>query len=97
MPRSRRSVQGAPSDGNAVPAAPALEDAGYITVRVGKLPGRIETIALNGGRTVGDALCGAGLDGSGHEIKVNAAPAAVETVLHEGDTVLLVRRIRGNS
>ena len=65
-------------------------------VRVGRLPGRIENIVLNGGRTVKDALEGAGLRADGHEIRVNGNPATEENDLSEGDTVLLVRKIRGN-
>lgn len=83
-----------PARAAAPAAAPA--DAGFITVRVGKLPGRIDTIALNGGRKVSDALAGANLDGNGHEIKVNAAPATADTDLKQDDTVLLVRKILGN-
>ena len=72
-------------------------DPGFISVRVGRLPGMINTIALNGGRKVKDALAGANLDGNGHEIKVNASPANMETDLNQDDTVLLVRRVRGNT
>ncbi|GEM_PF-4275188 len=78
------------------PAAPAAPDKGYIEVRVGKLPGMIQTIGLNGGRKVKDALAGANLEASGYEIKVNAAPATLETDLKWDDTVLLVRKIKGN-
>lgn len=69
---------------------------GYITVRCGRLPGRIEEIALNGGRSVADALEAAELDSSGYEIRVNGVPAEPETLLAEGDTVLLVKKIKGN-
>jgi len=77
-------------------SAPAPVDPGFITVRVGKLPGRIDQIGLNGGRKVRDALVGATLDADGYEIKVNATPANAETDLKEGDIVLLVRKVRGN-
>jgi len=76
--------------------AAALADPGYITVRVGKLPGRISDIALNGGRKVRDALVGAELSDSGYEIKVNAAPATLDTDLKQGQTVLLVRKTKAN-
>lgn len=68
----------------------------FITVRVGKLPGRIMDIALNGGRTVADALNGADLYSDGFEIRVNGAPADLEYNLANGDTVLLVKKITGN-
>jgi sulfur carrier protein ThiS len=70
---------------------------GYITVRVGKLPGKIVSIALNGGRTVRHALEGAELDPSGYEIRVGTVPANLETELKEGDTVLLLKKVKGNN
>ena len=71
---------------------------GYITVKVGKLPGGVTEIALNGGRTVADALGAAGLDGaiSGHEIRVNGAVSDRARNLRQGDLVLLVRQVKGN-
>ena len=68
----------------------------YITVRIGCLPGAISEIALNGGRTVQDALEAAGLDATGYEIKVNSQGVDTSHVLQNGDTVLLVKKIRGN-
>jgi len=69
---------------------------GFITVKVGKLPGQIKEVVLNGDRTVQAAVGAAELDASGHEIRVNTGTGALDTVLREGDTVLLVRKIRGN-
>ena len=43
------------------------EQVEYISVRVGKLPGRIEEVALNGGRSVEDALAAVELDFTGYE------------------------------
>lgn len=68
-----------------------------IEVRVGKLPGRIQDIALNGDRTVAAALTAAELDATGQDIKVNSAPATLETTLNEGDQVILCKRIKGNA
>ncbi len=76
--------------------ADAAENFSTITVRVGTLPGRINDIVLNGGRTVRDALIGAEIRGSGYEIRVNGVIANEEVNLEEADTVLLVRRIQGN-
>ncbi len=70
-------------------------DPGYIMVRVGRLPGVIQTVALNGGRKVRDAFEGANIESrQGDAVMVNTAPANMEDDLSEGDTVLLVRRIR---
>ena len=65
----------------------------FITVKVGKLPGTITEIALNGGRTVQDALDAAGIDASGYEIRVNGAPADTSATLTDGSTVLVLRKI----
>ena len=98
-------VQGAPAtlettleDGDTVLLVKKIKgnSDGYITVRVGKLPGRIQEIAMNGGRTVADALEAAELAAEGYEIRVNGSPADAETELDEGDVVLLVKKIKGN-
>jgi len=68
-----------------------------INIRVGRLPGRIVEIALNGERTVATALATAGLDPAGYEIRVQGAPATPATTLSEGDLVLLVKKIKGNA
>lgn len=68
----------------------------HITVRVGRLPGRIAEFTLNGDRTVATALQTAGLDATGFEIRVQGAPATPTTILADGDLVLLVKKIKGN-
>ena len=67
-----------------------------IEVRVGTVPGRVKDYTLNGRRKVSDALEAANLTATGQEIRVNMQPASVETDLEEGDTVLLVKKIKGN-
>ena len=95
--RTARSNVRAAGASPEAPAARAATDPGYITVRIGLLPGMINTIALNGGRKVKDALAGANLNPNGYEIKVQAAPATIETDLKQDDTVLLVRKVKGNA
>lgn len=68
----------------------------FITVRVGKLPGTIVDVALNGAHKASDALTAAGLSADGYEIRVNGSAAAPDTDLSDGDTVLLVKKIKGN-
>ena len=65
-------------------------------VKVGKMPGRVGEYALNSGATVREALVIAELDNQGFEIKVNGAPATLDTVLNNGDNVLLVQMVKGN-
>jgi len=69
----------------------------FITIKAGKLPGKIEEIALNGDRTVNAALEAAALSSEGYEIRVNGAEGDLDTELHDGDTVLLVKKIKGNA
>ena len=65
-------------------------------VRVGKMPGTIVNVALNGNHTVADALRAAGLDPAGFQIHVNGDSSNLTDELGEGDTVLLLKKIKGN-
>lgn len=67
-----------------------------ISVKIGKLPGKISEFGLEDGCTVGEALAIAELDAEGLEIRVNSALADEETELSNNDTVLLVKKIKGN-
>jgi sulfur carrier protein ThiS len=68
-----------------------------IEVTVGRFPGRLATIGLNGGHTVADALREAELTVSpGWELLVNGEPARPEQTLSDGDRVLLTRQVKGN-
>ena len=77
-----------------------------ITIKVGKLPGRIREVTLPEGSNVGQAIEAAELtaavkaeDVGGKvtfDVRVNAEEAESSTVLKDGDTVLLVKKIKGN-
>lgn len=67
-----------------------------IEVRVGRVPGTVSTIVLNGTRDVRTALTAAGLSQGDYEIRVNSQRAELTTTLRQGDTVLLVKKITGN-
>jgi|CXWL01.1.fsa_nt_gi sulfur carrier protein ThiS len=73
------------------------EEFSTIEVRVGTVPGSVKDYVLNGRRTVSDALSAAGLSATNYEIRVNMQLASLETDLDEGDTVLLVKKIKGNA
>lgn len=70
--------------------------AGFITVKVGRLPGQIGEVALNGDRTVSAALSAASLNAQGYQIRVNGSAADMGTRLQEGDTILLTKAVTGN-
>jgi len=68
---------------------------GYV-IKVGKLPGTIKEVSMNGENTVADVLSQADLDPAGYEIRLNGSPASLNDNVHARDTVLLVRKIQGN-
>jgi sulfur carrier protein ThiS len=65
--------------------------------KIGQLPGRIEAVAFPEIEVkVEQALAVVGLNPEGFEIRVNGQPADGNTIIRHGDTVLLLRKIRGN-
>jgi len=69
----------------------------FIRVEVGKFPGSVHQIGLNGGRTVRDALNAANIAlEPGYVIYVNDQRADLATELGEGDQVILTQKITGN-
>lgn len=72
---------------------------GYVLVEVGRLPGTVQEIALDGNDlTVAAALKGAQLEIADNEVvRVNDEEADMDTELAAGDAVMLVEDITGNS
>lgn len=68
-----------------------------MNIRIGRMPGRIVEQELPSRSTVASALVAASLDAAGYEIRVQGAPATPATILNEGDLILLVKKIKGNS
>ena len=70
---------------------------GYITVKVGKVPGAITEVTINGGpRKVGEALRLAALDSAGFEVRKNGAVVTdLGLPVANGDSVLLLTKIKG--
>jgi hypothetical protein len=60
------------------------------------LPGRINEVSLGEEKTVQAAVEAAEIEGSGHEVRVNGEPSEMDAELQTGDTVLLIREVRGN-
>ena len=65
-------------------------------VRVGKLPGRIREVDISERNTILDVLAAAQLTQDGYELRLNGTPAEMEQRVKPGDTVLLVKKIKGN-
>ena len=69
---------------------------GPVRVRVLQLGRRVLSHAGAAGLTVQEAVAGVGLaTTTGLDIRVNGAAATTDTVLHNGDVVTLIPRIRG--
>ena len=67
-----------------------------ITVRAAKMPGRISDYTVETGATVSDVLSVANLNADGFEARVNGQTVEMNHQVSDGDTVLLVRKIKGN-
>lgn len=67
-----------------------------ITVKAGRLPGTLQTVAVEEGTTVAEVLRHANLDASGFEVRVNGTTASMDYEVEQDDNVLLTRQIKGN-
>ena len=71
-------------------------EGGTISVNVG-VPGNIKKLVLEGNSwTVQSVLKQAEVDASGYDIRVSGQPASLTTAVTDGQTVLLLRPVRGN-
>lgn len=65
-------------------------------VRVGRLPGRIQEVEIPQGGMIADILAVAELTADGYELRLNGSLAEINERVQPGDTVLLVKKIKGN-
>ena len=65
-------------------------------LKIGTLPGLIREVALEDSATIGDALSVADLSAEGYEIRRNGSPAETGEIVSDGDTILLVKQVKGN-
>lgn len=71
----------------------------FITIKIAKLPGVFQEIALNGDRSLKTALETANLIDelrNGYTVQVNGESANMTDELEQGDTVILSKKITGN-
>ena len=67
------------------------------TIRVGKMPGRINEYAVAEGTTVRDLLVLAELDSSGYDIKVDGETGSLDSIVTEStNLILLAKQVKGN-
>ena len=66
-------------------------------VKVGQMPGKIESFAVETGTTVKELLSLAGLNDDGFEIKIDGRTASTsDKVTTSTNMVLLVKKVKGN-
>lgn len=65
-------------------------------VRVGKFPGTLKEVEVKGKSVVADILAVAELTSEGYELRLNGSPASIQDRVEPGDTVYLVKPIKGN-
>lgn len=69
----------------------------FLTVKVTKVPGAMQTITLEEGATVADALRIANITAeSGYEIRVDNEVASIDQTLDDGAVVIVTKMIKGN-
>jgi len=68
-----------------------------MNVRCALMPGQIREFDMPEGSTINDLLARAGLSPEGFEITRNGEPATVGAIVTDRDTVLLSRKVKGNS
>jgi len=64
-------------------------------IKVARLGTAVQEIALEVGRTVNDAIDAAGLDIDNEDIRIGSRDASMTDVLHDGDIVTLVPKVKG--
>lgn len=64
--------------------------------RIGKFPGTLKSIDVPEGAAVADILAVAELSEEGYDLRLNGSPASLKDRVSPGDTVYLVKPIRGN-
>lgn len=68
-----------------------------ITVKIGKLPGRVSEYTLDEGSTIGQALLLAEIEQAiGEEIRLNGVMVTPSKSLGDGDVIHLVKQVKGN-
>lgn len=66
------------------------------TVSIGLMPGSIRQVEVPDDAVVNDVVSAAGLDPNGHDIRIAGRVVELGSAVNGGDTVLLVRKVKGN-
>lgn len=66
-------------------------------VRVARVPGAIQTVAVEAGSSVADCLRAAGVTvGSGEAVKLNGANCETSARVNDGDRIVVSKGAKGN-
>lgn len=68
-----------------------------VTIKAGKLPGKVDEYSFEAEPTVAEVLAVAGLTADGFEIKLNGETATLDSECEDGEIILLVKKIKGNA
>ena len=67
-------------------------------VRVARVPGAIQTVAVESGSSVADCLAAAGVEvGSNEAVKLNGANASLTATVSDNDRIVISKGAKGNS
>jgi sulfur carrier protein ThiS len=68
-----------------------------VTVKAGKLPGKVDEYSFEAEPTISEVLGVAGIGSEGFEIKLNGEVATLDSECEDGSIILLVKKIKGNA
>lgn len=69
----------------------------YITVKVIRVPGGVQEVAIDDGSTVADALSAANITPNSNEaIKIGAESVTLDSPVLDGDRVVIAQGAKGN-
>ena len=64
--------------------------------RAGKFPGTLKPVKVSPETVVGDLLAEVQLSREGYDLRLNGTPTSLEDRVEPGDTVYLIKPIKGN-
>lgn len=67
-----------------------------ITLKVGQMPGQLRDVVANEGMTAREILALAGLEASNHEIRLDGDKISLDTTIHGGRLLVMMKMIKGN-
>lgn len=85
-----------PKSAKAPKVKASKQDKEVVQVTIVAIPGVVETVAVPVGNTVADAAKAADIETDGYTVRINGAPGALDSVLNQGDYVVLAPEVESN-